>query len=67
MSLPKLTSLSLGPATKPTYEMIDDLKKEAMSFPPGRFREALLNTAKRMQERLDKLDEMDRKGYPKSS
>jgi hypothetical protein len=55
----KLTPLVLGPLTKPTREMISSLIEEAMSFPPGRLRVALLNQARNLEKRLEKFNELD--------
>ena len=59
----KLTSLSFSPMTIPTIEMVMALKEEAMSFPPGRYRVALLNEARALEKRMDKLQEMDRRHF----
>ncbi len=55
----KLPSLAFGMQTKPTREMVSILKEEAMSFPPGRYRVALLNEARALEKRIDKFNEMD--------
>ena len=57
----KLPSLSLGALTKPTREMVMILKEEAMSFPPGRYRVALLNEARALEKRIEKFNELDGK------
>lgn len=57
----KLAPLMLGMQTKPTREMVMDLLDEAMSFPPGRFRVALLNQARALEKRLELFNELDGK------
>ena len=56
-----MPTLSLGIDSTPTQEGINFIKAEAMAFPPGNLRVALLNEAKRMKTRMNYLNDLDDK------
>lgn len=57
----KFPPLFLSIMTDPTEEMISYYRKEAQTFPPGRYRAAYLAEADRLEKRLQRVKELNKK------